>query len=41
MIIIIVGGGSIFILGIVKLIVLREKELEFEEICLFDIDKKC
>ncbi|MFL8465026.1 6-phospho-alpha-glucosidase [Clostridioides difficile] len=40
MIITIVGGGSTFTPGIVKSIALREKELELEEIRLFDIDKK-
>lgn len=40
MIITIVGGGSTFTPGIVKSIALREKELELEEIRLFDIDKE-
>lgn len=40
MVITIVGGGSTFTPGIVKSIALREKELELEEIRLFDIDKE-
>ncbi len=40
MIITIVGGGSTFTPGIVKSIALREKELELDEIRLFDIDKE-
>lgn len=39
MIITIVGGGSTFTPGIVKSIALRRKELEVEEIRLFDIDR--
>ena len=38
MIITIVGGGSTFTPGIVKSIALRQKELEVEEVRLFDID---
>ena len=40
MIITIVGGGSTFTAGIVKSIALRRKELEVDEIRLFDIDKE-
>lgn len=40
MIITIVGGGSTFTPGIVKSIALRRKELELDEIRLFDIDKE-
>lgn len=36
----IVGGGSTFTPGIVKSIALRAKELNLDEICLFDIDKE-
>ena len=39
MIITIVGGGSTFTAGIVKSIALRRKELEVDEIRLFDLDK--
>ena len=39
MIITIVGGGSTFTPGIVKSIALRQKELEVEEVRLFDIDE--
>ena len=40
MIITIVGGGSTFTPGIVKSIALRQKELEVEEVRLFDIDEE-
>ena len=40
MIITIVGGGSTFTPGIVKSIALRRKELEVDEIRLFDLDKE-
>lgn len=40
MIITIVGGGSTFTPGIVKSIALRRKDLELDEIRLFDIDKE-
>ena len=35
-----VGGGSTFTAGIVKSIVLRSKELNLGEICLYDIDEE-
>ena len=40
MIITIVGGGSTFTPGIVKSIAQRAKELDLDEIRLFDIDKE-
>lgn len=40
MIITVVGGGSTFTPGIVKSIAQRAKELELDEIRLFDIDKE-
>lgn len=40
MIITIVGGGSTFTPGIVKSVLLREKELELTEVRLFDIDEE-
>ena len=40
MIITIVGGGSTFTPGIVKSVLLREKDLELTEVRLFDIDEE-
>ena len=40
MIITVVGGGSTFTPGIVKSIAQRAKELDLDEIRLFDIDKE-
>ncbi|MDB8806946.1 family 4 glycosyl hydrolase, partial [Romboutsia sp. 1001216sp1] len=36
----IVGGGSTFTPGIVKSIVLRNKDLKVDEVVLYDIDKE-